>query len=276
MRAYRIAYDGSEYHGFQRQPDVSTVEGTILNALCDLSILGENEDVPPGYAAAGRTDAGVSALAQTIGFEAPDWLTPSALNSELPADVRAWAVADAPAEFHAQYDATRREYVYYLYAPDAERAAAREALDLLSGRHDVHNLTPDDRGTERTLSTDLVIEGPFLVIRIEGSGFPRQLVRRVVGLVSEVAAGEAESGWIERVLSPEPLTGPDGIAPASPEPLLLADVRYPTLSFEPDRDAAAVASMLFEQKRVERMAAARVAGTIAEGIGESASGSDSR
>ncbi|MFC6730557.1 tRNA pseudouridine(38-40) synthase TruA, partial [Natronoarchaeum mannanilyticum] len=73
MRAYRIAYDGQPYRGFQRQPDVPTVEGEILDALDALSVLDDRE-VPEGYAAAGRTDAGVSALAQTVAFEAPDWL----------------------------------------------------------------------------------------------------------------------------------------------------------------------------------------------------------
>ena len=61
MRAFRVAYDGRPYSGFQRQPDVPTVEDTLLDALRALGVF-EGSDVPPGYAAAGRTDAGVSAL----------------------------------------------------------------------------------------------------------------------------------------------------------------------------------------------------------------------
>ena len=106
-RAYRVAYDGRPFHGFQRQPDVSTVADALLDALRDLGVAFDG-DVPPGYAAAGRTDAGVSALAQTVAFEAPAWLSPAAFNSELPASVRAWAAADAPEGFHATHDAVER------------------------------------------------------------------------------------------------------------------------------------------------------------------------
>ncbi|PSQ01729.1 tRNA pseudouridine(38-40) synthase TruA, partial [Halobacteriales archaeon QS_5_70_17] len=87
MRAYRVAYDGTTFRGFQRQPDVPTVEGALFGALAALGVYDPDEHRPEGYAAAGRTDAGVSATAQTVALAAPDWLTPRALNAELPADV---------------------------------------------------------------------------------------------------------------------------------------------------------------------------------------------
>lgn len=79
MRAYRIATDGRGYHGFRRRAAVETVSDVILDALRELDHAGR-EEVPPGYAAGGRTDAGVSAVAQTVAFEAPDWLVPFAFN----------------------------------------------------------------------------------------------------------------------------------------------------------------------------------------------------
>lgn len=79
MRAHRFATDGRSYHGFRRQPDVETISEAILDALRELDHVGR-EEVPPGYAAAGRTDAGVSAVARTVAFEAPDWLAPAAFN----------------------------------------------------------------------------------------------------------------------------------------------------------------------------------------------------
>ena len=140
MDAYRIAYDGRPFRGFQRQPDVPTVEDAVFDALRDLGVFAG--DAPPGYAAAGRTDAGVSAVAQTVAFEAPEWLSPAAFNGELPASVRAWARADAPDGFHATHDAVAREYVYHLHALEADPGRARAALDALAGEHDFHNLTP--------------------------------------------------------------------------------------------------------------------------------------
>jgi len=272
MRAFRIAYDGQPYRGFQRQPDVPTVEGAILDALDALGITdgedGEGGDaVPTGYAAAGRTDAGVSALAQTVAFEAPDWLTPAAFNSELPADVRAWASADVDDEFHATHDAASRTYTYWLYAENAAPKRARDALDALAGRHDFHNLTSDDENTVRELESSLRVDDPFLVLTLRAGGFCRQLVRRVVSLVREVAVGDASLAKIERVLGDEPIDGPEGVAPAAAEPLVLADVVYPGVTFDRDADAAASAREVFRAKRIERAAGARVAGRIAEGVG---------
>jgi tRNA pseudouridine38-40 synthase len=272
VRAYRIAYDGQPYHGFQRQPDVQTVEDAILDALGALDVLdgATNDDgsghrpTPPGYAAAGRTDAGVSALAQTVAFEAPEWLTPAALNSELPADVRAWASADAPQEFHATHDADSRTYTYYLHAPDADDERARDALDALAGEHDFHNLTPDDDGTVRTLSTALARDGEFLVVTLTAGGFARQLVRRIVSVVAEVARGTSPRSRVGEVLAERSLSGPEGVSPAPARGLVLTDVTYPGLPFETDESAAASARAVFDQRRVEHAIRARVSGRLSD------------
>ena len=261
MRAYRIAYDGQPYHGFQRQPDVPTVEDELFDALRELDVL--DGDTPQQYAAAGRTDARVSAVAQTVAFDAPDWLSPAAFNSELPGGVRAWASADAPADFHATHHATSREYTYFLYAPGADEGRVRRALDALAGDHDFHNLTPDGTGTRRTLSTGFARDGPFLSLRLRAGGFPRQLVRRAVSLVAELARGEADTDRIEAVLGPEPLLGPDGIEPARPDPLVLTDVAY-DLSFTVDGEAARRARSVFHRLRAEHATRARVAERILE------------
>lgn len=265
MRAFRLAYDGTLYHGFQRQPDVLTVEGELFTALERLGVF-DGVRRPDGYAAAGRTDAGVSAVAQTVAYECPDWLSPRALNSELPAAIRSWASADAPPDFHATHDAARREYTYHLHAPDGSPERACAALDALSGSHDFHNLTPDDAGTKRTLETDLVVDGSYFVITLSAEGFARQLVRRIVGLVWAIARGERED--VDRVLSAETLSGPDGVPVASPEPLVLTGVQYPKLQFESDDNAVMSAREVFENKLVKRRTDARVAGLIHENISD--------
>jgi len=187
QRAFRLAYDGAPFHGFQRQPDVPTVEDALFSALRELGI---PEDEPAAYSAAGRTDAGVSAAAQTVTFECPGWCDPAALNSELPDSIRAWASADVT-DFHATYDAREREYVYFLAAPDFDDTGAFEAATRLSGEHDFHNLTPDETGTVRDVSIDLERDGAFLVVAVRAGGFPRQLVRRLLSLLRAVASGAA-------------------------------------------------------------------------------------
>ena len=259
MRAFRLAYDGTGYRGFQRQPHGETVEDALLAAL---GALGVADGLPPGYAAAGRTDAGVSARAQAVAFEAPDWLRPRALNAELPADVRAWAAADVAADFHATHDAASRRYQYFLFAPEADDGRAAEACRRLSGRHDFHNLTPDETGTVRELTATVERDGSFLVVDCRAGGFARQLVRRLVSVVGAVARERREPAFLDRVLAAEPLDGPDGVAPAAPEPLVLVGVRYPSVAFDVDPKAAESAREAFGERRRRQLVGARVAGTL--------------
>ncbi|TYL38451.1 tRNA pseudouridine(38-40) synthase TruA [Natronococcus pandeyae] len=281
MRAFRVAYDGTDYYGFQRQPDVPTVEDAIFDALRALEVFAPDADKPAGYAAAGRTDAGVSALAQTVAFDAPAWLVPRAFNGELPAGIRAWAAADAPDDFHATHHATRREYTYHLYAPPAERRDGtgappardaidddrfRDACDALSGAHDFSNLTPDDHNTERSPTVEASRDGDYLVVTVTAGGFARELVRQLVSLARSVGIGERSFDDLERALDPDPLPGHEGIAPAPPEPLVLTDVEYPDLEFEIDERAAASARSVFAERRLERRTGARVAGQLRDGV----------
>ncbi|WP_276299121.1 tRNA pseudouridine(38-40) synthase TruA [Halorussus lipolyticus] len=261
MRAFRVAYDGRPFHGFQRQPDVPTVEDAIFDAV---RALGAADGKPEGYAAAGRTDAGVSAVAQTVAFECPDWLTPSALNSELPASVRAWASAEAPDDFHATHHAESRAYVYHCYAPDADLGRAEEALArLCDGENDFHNLTPDDDNTVRDLSGEVRRDTDYLVFELRAGGFVREMVRRVVSLVRAVATGDAELAKVERVLGPDKIDGPAGVPPAPASPLVLVDAVYPRLAFSVDDEAAESARGVFESLREERATGARVAREVA-------------
>lgn len=259
-RAFRIAYDGRPYHGFQRQPDVTTVEGELFGALDRLDVLDGAK--PEDYAAAGRTDAGVSALRQTVAFDAPEWLTPSAINSELSRSIRAWAHADAPADFHATHDAEEREYRYFWLAPDADVTRAQRALAALTGEHDFHNLTPDDEGTARNLSGSIERDGDFLVATVRAGGFCRELVRRLVSVVQEVERG-VDFGRVDRVLGQEAIQGAEGVPPADPHPLVLHDVEY-DLDFEVDESAAADARERFATRRDYRRSLARVAGHVAD------------
>lgn len=267
MRAFRLAYDGRSYLGFQRQPDVPTVEGVLLDGLRDLDLLGPQGAPPSGYAAAGRTDAGVSAVAQAIAFESPDWCTPRVLDGALPAGVHTWAAADVPDDFHATHDATRRAYVHHLPAAGVDFERASVATERLSGAHDFHNLTSDDGGAVRDLEVTVERDGDFLVLKVASDGFPRHLVRRLATLLDEVARDETSLGFIDRVLASEPLDGPDGIPPAPPEGLLLVEVDYPGVTFVPDEEAVAAARETFEEVVRTARTTARTAGRVIDGLG---------
>lgn len=263
MKAYRIAYDGTPYHGFQRQPDVKTVEGTILASLAALGVIPSPTTLPPGYAAAGRTDAGTAATAQTIAFEAPDWLGPEAFNSELPPSIRAWAAATVEDDFHATHAAVAREYTYFLHEREATRAGIELVLDTLAGEHDFHNLTPDERGTRRTLEPSYEYDRPTYVLQFRAGGFPRQLIRRIVSLITTISDEDNSQRLLEWILGDDPVDGPAGIGPAPADGLVLTNVEYDAISFEPAAPAVETTRELFEQLHRQRAVRTRVAAELA-------------
>ena len=265
MRAFRLAYDGRPFYGFQRQPDVPTVEGTLLSTLETAGIVDDG-GTPPGYAAAGRTDAGVSAVEQTVAFEAPDWCTPAALNGRLPGSIRAWGAADAPEGFHATHDASRRAYTYHLHAPDADDSVAQEAARRLSGQHDFHNLTSDETGTVRDADVAVERDGEFLVVSVAAGGFPRGFVRRLVGVLAEVAVEGQPLDRVAEVLGEASLQGGRGVPRMPPEPLVLTGVDYPDLDFVVDEEARASARAVFEERRVAGLERVRVAESVLSGV----------
>ncbi|WP_255194520.1 tRNA pseudouridine(38-40) synthase TruA [Natronobeatus ordinarius] len=278
MRAFRVAYDGTPYYGYQRQPDVPTVEDAIFDGLRDLEVLAADAGKPAGYAAAGRTDAGVSATCQTITLEAPDWLTPRAASAALPPSIQVWASAEAPDDFHATHHAVRRTYIYHLYAPPADEATAfadgidddrfAAALESLSGPADFHNFTPDDHNTERDPDLSATRDGDYLVVTVTAGGFARELVRRLVSLAHAIGVGDEPLEKVDRALSPDPLPGHEGIAPAPPEPLVLTHVEYPGLTFAVDEVAVSSARELFEADRLERRTGARISRMLRDGLRE--------
>ncbi len=268
--AFRIAYDGRPFHGFQRQPSVPTVEGALFDALRDLGVLGDEADKPPGYAAAGRTDAGVFGLGQTVAFDAPEWLTPRAYNGQLPATVRAWAHADAPTDFHATHDAASRAYEYHLYAPGADLELARAAVDRLRGTHDFRDLSAVSSGnTTRRLRTATVErDGEFLVLGVRGDGFLHELVRRLVSLVRSVATGVVPVERVDSVLTPGTLPDHEIPPAAPPGGLVFVDAAYPGLAFEPDRRGAESVREVFGERATRATRRGRLCRRIAGGVGE--------
>ena len=268
MRAFRVAYDGRPYHGFQRQPSVPTVEDAAFDALRDLDVLAADATKPEGYAAAGRTDAGVSAVAQTVAFECPDWLTPRAFNGELPEHVRAWASADVDESFHATHDATSRAYDYHLYAPDADVDRASAALERIESRQDFADLTAaSDADTTRTVTeASATRDGDVLRVRVRADGFLWELVRRLVSLVHAVATGDRPLAAVDRALAPERLPDHERVGPAPPGPLVLADVTYPSVAFERDPEAAASAAAVFEAAHADAVARSCVTATLRGGV----------
>jgi tRNA pseudouridine38-40 synthase len=243
-----LSYDGSEFSGWQVQPDAATVQGTLASAIG--RITGEKV-LPQG---SGRTDAGVHALAQVVTFvtesSVPTANFVKALNDVLPASVRVLEAEDAPADFHARHSARAKTYQYRIYReaicppfsaryvwhypyPLQERVMAR-AAGLVEGEHDFTSFAAVDpeRGREedgvsnvrRILASDWERKEGEFVYTVRGSGFLHHMVRNLVGTFLLVGKGTLAAEDVTRILQARNRSAAGATAPASG--LYLVNVEY--------------------------------------------------
>lgn len=204
-----VAYDGTAYGGWQRQPNTITVQELLETALA--RVTGQNVTVH----GSGRTDAGVHARAQVASCECVTRLRPvalqRALNANLPDDVRVMRVTRMPVGFHARFDAVAKEYRYQIdtgavadpflrryawhHPQPLDVRAMRRAAKWLVGRHDFTALSArpgtDERNNVRTI-TRLTIrrEGRLLTVAVRADGFLYKMVRTLVGALVRVGEGK--------------------------------------------------------------------------------------
>jgi tRNA pseudouridine38-40 synthase len=227
-----VAYDGTEFHGWQVQPDCVTIQGELRDALARIT----GEDVLPQ--GSGRTDAGVHALGQVASFALaapiPEANLARALNRTLPAAIRVLSATRETSDFHARHSARAKtyeyrvfrgeicppwlaRYVYALNAPLDVEAMQRAAL-LVCGEHDFtsfaatdpdrverdSNLTGESSGNNlRCLHGSHWVqeaEKDLLVYRVRGNGFLHHMVRNLVGTFLEVGRGNLAETEIPAIL----------------------------------------------------------------------------
>jgi tRNA pseudouridine38-40 synthase len=218
--ALKIAYLGDAFFGHQRQPDVRTVEGECLRALKAANVLRDLSTA--FFRSASRTDRGVSAVGNVIAFDTD--LPPEAVVRAFNGRARgvwAWAVASVPPGFHPRH-AIERWYRYHLLEPSPLRALRRAAA-VFEGDHDMSSFTSDPpSGSLRINRVDVAREKGITVIDVRAPAFRRGMVRRIVAAMMAHARGDAPLATIRTTLRGERRD----FGLASPEPLVLMDVRY--------------------------------------------------
>ncbi len=248
--ALKLGYLGTRYHGFQYQPEsvCPTIEGALFHALTGLKLIEDRASAQ--YAAAGRTDKGVHALAQVISFDtAKHGVTPRMVNSLLPNDIWIYALAKPGPGFNARRDACSREYRYFLplfSLPPLDLPRMRDAAACFVGTHDFSNFAqppgPNELEAEhyspfrevKRIAITADITGSFLILDLEADSFLRKMVRKIVAALIMVGRGLRDSRWLEALLAGE-LTGQLEPAPACG--LILRNVSYPGLTFTVDEYA---------------------------------------
>lgn len=238
-----IEYDGSAFHGWQRQKQARTVQQTIEQAL---AVMTREAVVLIG---SGRTDAGVHALGQTASFRTRCGLTATAfrngLNSLLPDDVVVHACDSMPDAFHARFDAKLKHYRYHILNRPVPPAVGRQfvwhirrpldapamaqAAQAFVGTHDfkaVEGAGSPRSHTVRTVadsSLELSDDGR-LIYDIQADGFLRFMVRNIVGTLVEVGLGKRTIGDVGAVLQAKDRSRAGPTAP--PQGLFLMAVIY--------------------------------------------------
>jgi tRNA pseudouridine38-40 synthase len=246
-----VAYDGTDYHGWQRQTGKPTIQGALTDVL--QRITQERKITVYG---AGRTDAGVHALGQVAHFRTQSGLSPAefqrALNALLPPAVRIMAAEEVGPDFHARWQAAAKSYRYRLYrgrvVPPSEWRyvlhysfpldvpAMHEACALYVGQHDFASFAAstgseeDDhtRTTVREIFAAALSEeegGEELHFTVRGKSFLRYMVRKMVGTLLDVGRGKLHPEDIARLyeLRDRSKSGPT----VPPQGLCLLAVEYP-------------------------------------------------
>jgi tRNA pseudouridine38-40 synthase len=237
-----IAYDGTEFRGWQTQPGYRTVQETLEGVIA--SIIGEKVFCN----ASGRTDAGVHAEGQVVNFYCHTALPASTLvracNARLPQDVAVRDAGDAGQAFDANRNAIRKMYRYLIHDgptrdPFSRRYAFRSkhrlnvewmqaASRCLLGRHDFHSFEtewPNRMTSIRTiLRLDLARQGPLIAMEIEADGFLYNMVRSIAGTLVNIGRGFWPVEEMERILRAEDRRAAGQTAP--PEGLCLMQVTY--------------------------------------------------
>jgi tRNA pseudouridine38-40 synthase len=238
-----IEYDGSEFAGWQRQAHARSVQQAVEEALAKVA------DEPIAATVAGRTDAGVHALAQVIHFDSSaarseySWVRGA--NTHLPPDVALLWAGAVPDGFHARYSATGRHYHYVILnrpiRPTCLRARVAwdyRLLDVermragarhLLGEHDFSAFRAAECQAKNPVRELRALEierhGELVHLRAHANAFLQHMVRNIAGVLTAIGAGEREPDWAREVLEARDRTR--GGATAPPEGLYLREIEYP-------------------------------------------------
>lgn len=248
MRCYKLtlAYDGTAYGGWQVQPNASSIQQHVQDALKTF-LNGESVIV----IGSGRTDAGVHALNQVAHFKSEREISPNrltlALNGLLPLDIRVKKVEIVPLHFHAQYSAISKEYHYHLFLERVmdpfrraycwhvlrklDRLLLKEAASLLLGTHDFTSFANEahtgsaSHDPIRTLyRLDICPSEGGIRLEFEGDGFLYKMVRNMVGTLVDAASGRIQPTDILSIFAAKDRRKAGPAAPA--QGLFLIQVNY--------------------------------------------------
>lgn len=233
-----MAYDGTDFYGFQRQPHKRTVEGTLTKIV---NKMAKNPDPAIKVYGSGRTDAGVHALGQVAHFDFPFDIAEKnmlrGLNSMLPLDVQILKVEKVSSDFHARYDVSGKRYLYRMDMGEFRNPFKRRytaqwrfpvdidkiniALKDLIGEHDFTSFVASGSSARTNVRTIYEAKCHIdkkeneLVFEFYGNGFLYNMVRIMVGVLVEIGSGSRDVHDIQRLYKVKDRTQARRTVPAS-------------------------------------------------------------
>jgi tRNA pseudouridine38-40 synthase len=236
--AFKVAYIGTYFYGFQRQPNFPTVEGELFRAFKKAGVM--NDPNRSGYSIAGRTDRGVHSLGNVVSLKTDSEATINQINYYLPSTIQIIAKTEVPDTFKPRY----ADYRYYRYVffkdPYDNRSLdlkrMQHASKIFEGVNNFQNFTKRCERTpirfikEMNISQNKMIT----VIDVIGQSFLWNMVRKMVQVITMVGAGKMDEEDITLLLNPDISAS---ITPVPPEGLILMDVKYEDVDFTFDRYA---------------------------------------
>lgn len=239
----KVAYDGTNYNGFQCQKTGIAVQDLLNGAISDL--FGR----PVKTIGASRTDAGVHARGNVAVFDIETRIGPSkiafALNARLPEDIRVVESKSVPDDFHPRYQSTVKTYTYHIlnrvhpdpltrnlelhYYYPLDEKAMQKAADVIVGEHDFASFCAAGNSSKTTVRTiyraDVERHGDRITFTITGNGFLYNMVRIIVGTLLEIGGGKRPPEEMEKILAAKDRSYAGDTAPA--KGLILECIRYP-------------------------------------------------
>lgn len=245
-----LAYDGTDFHGWQKQPNALTVQGVVSDAVRRITA-----DPDAEVYGSGRTDAGVHALGQVGHFKTNSPIPCDglrrAMNALLPPTVRVLEARDAHPDFHARWHVAAKTYQYrllraeicspflwrfvYHYPFPLDVRAMQKAAGLFVGEHDFTSFSTSSEGEDepaqnpiRTINSSELQEdvgSNELLYVVRGRSFLRHMVRKMVGTLIEVGKGRVTVDGVPQILEARDRTQAGPTVP--PSGLYLAKVEYP-------------------------------------------------
>jgi len=223
--ALKFAYDGRNYSGYARQPNLPTVEGELLKTLISQETISDAKQSQ--IRSASRTDKGVSALGNVIAFNTPslDNELIQHLNEEL-SEIIIYATAEVPDDFYPRY-AQQRIYRYYLNKQTYNRESILSTASLFTGTHNFRNFArvEEYKDPKRTIDAIIVSEDTdFFIIEFYAQTYLWHQIRRIISAIEQVEQRKITPDNITNALEQPDKQVDYGIASA--HPLILTDILY--------------------------------------------------